>query len=153
MPVKYLKGLFAFFLLHSTPARPRLFPPRLLSSSRLTRLVLSASGVDPLILAWQRGEDTDGTLLVNLICKSKCVCFPSVFSRPPLSHLDPPVSASPQTADTLTPNKRERLLNYFWSSESSFSVKTASVNDFIRRLLTFTNRCAWFYLDEIIRLD
>lgn len=54
--------------------------------SRLTQLFHSASGVGPLILAWRGGNDADGSLLVNLICKSKlCLCF-SAARPPPPSH-------------------------------------------------------------------
>lgn len=52
------------------------FPLSFFSPPSLTQLFHLASGVDPLILAWQRGKDTDGTLFVNLICKSKNVSLP-----------------------------------------------------------------------------
>lgn len=114
---------------------------------RLTQLFHLASGVDPLILAWQRGKDTDGTLLVNLICKSKMsLCFPSVFSRLPLSHLDLSISPSRQAPDRFTAYKCECVFsalphwgllwnqNFFWCSDSLFSVcmlkkKKPSLND------------------------
>lgn len=90
-------------ILHIIQAQLRLFPEYLLSFSCLTQLFHLASGVDPLILAWQRGEDTDGTLLVNLICKSKMsLCLPSVFSRLTLSHLDLSISPPRQTRDRST---------------------------------------------------
>lgn len=123
------------YISHIMLAQPRLFLPYLLSSSCLTQLFHLASGVDPLILAWQRGEDTDGTPLVNLICKSKmCLCFPSVFSRLALSHLDLSISPSRQTPDRFTAYKWDCVFavlphwgllwdeNCFWCSESSFSV-------------------------------
>lgn len=144
---KYPKSVFAaeLFLfcsiLRIIPAQLSLFPPHLLSSC-LTQLFHSASGVDPLILAWQRGEDTDGTLL-NLICKSKmCLCFSSAFSRLSLAHLDLSISPSPQTPDRFKCECANAVLphwgllwdlNCFWCSESSFSVcmlkNKSSLND------------------------
>lgn len=69
--------------------QPSLFPLSFFSPS-LTQLFHSASGVDPLILAWQRGKDTDGTHLVNLICKSKSCLF--------VLHVLPPLIPSPRSS-------------------------------------------------------
>ena len=81
--------LWLYFMLLSLAAlQTETFP----SSPSLTQLFHSASGVDPLILAWQRGKDTDGTLLVNLICKSK------MFSLSP----PPPLCFSSSRTPTLT---------------------------------------------------
>lgn len=74
---------------HTTlqPTSPSFF---FLSFASLTQLFHSASGVDLLILARQRGKDTDGTLLVNHICKSKlCLFLPHVFSCAHTSTLMP----------------------------------------------------------------
>lgn len=49
----------------------------------LMQLFHSAAGVNPLILAWQGGRDTDGTRLVNLICKSELfLCSSPCFLHP-----------------------------------------------------------------------
>lgn len=69
--VRYLS---LHFTLPHCSLQPRLFPLSFFTPS-LTQLFPSASGVDPLILAWHRGKDTDGTHLVNLICKSESCLF------------------------------------------------------------------------------
>lgn len=72
----------AFMLLRYHPCTAKTFPS-LFSLRVLSDEALSLGlGVDPLILAWQGGRDTDGTLRVNLICKSK-LCLFLIYVFPP----------------------------------------------------------------------